>query len=243
MGMFVENLKKEVRLEYMRPEQVSNEKENAPYIYVPFGAIEWHGYHNVLGLDALKAHEQLVALASRTGGVVFPPVYFGAGGKHTSWDLTYIFKPEPMINLTFELLNKFDRQNYQKVILLSGHYPNKNQFLEPAIRKYRHNGGDIKILSIIENQIEGIKGDHAAKAETSFMLYLHPSTVNMELLNTEQHNDFGKTDEIINYMSSVYKDHPCFGIVGPDPRNNASVLLGEKYTENLLNFLENWLKS
>ncbi len=78
MARFTDALTREVRLERMRPEAVEAAKAAQPSIYVPFGSIEWHGYHNPGGLDAVKAHEQLVGLASRVGGVVYPPVFFGA---------------------------------------------------------------------------------------------------------------------------------------------------------------------
>jgi hypothetical protein len=42
-------------------------------------ALQWHGRHLPLGNDALKAHAILVKTAERSGGVVYPPVYFHEG--------------------------------------------------------------------------------------------------------------------------------------------------------------------
>ncbi len=64
MPVYTDNLEAEVRLEYMRPEQIDAARARQPTIYLPFGALEWHGYHNPVGLDGLKAHEQLVGLAA-----------------------------------------------------------------------------------------------------------------------------------------------------------------------------------
>ena len=71
MGIYTDHLNEEVRLECMRPEQIERAKARRPAIYLAFGSIEWHGYHNPVGLDALKAHEQLVGLAARCGGLVY----------------------------------------------------------------------------------------------------------------------------------------------------------------------------
>ncbi len=79
MGVYSNNLKTEVRLERMRPDQVSARKLSNPSIYIPFGSVEWHGIQNPVGLDTIKAHEQLVGLASRVGGVVYPSVFFWCG--------------------------------------------------------------------------------------------------------------------------------------------------------------------
>ncbi|MFC1452583.1 creatininase family protein [Verrucomicrobiota bacterium] len=241
MGVFTDALEKEVRLEYMRPEEVSSAKEQAPYIYVPFGSIEWHGYHNVLGLDAVKAHEQLVGLAARAGGIVYPAVFFGSGGGHLGWPSTFMFSPEPLITLVVELLKGFEADGYEKAILLSGHYPNRSRFLDSAIDEYRQSGGQMDVLALVENQAKDVGGDHAAKFETSFMLYLHPDTVDVERLNAGPTDDYGGADENINYMADEYRGHPCYGLAGIDPRPHASAAVGRKNTENLLAFLEEWL--
>lgn len=241
MGIFTDALTKEVRLEYMKPEEVSSAKEQAPYIYVPFGAIEWHGYHNILGLDGVKAHEQLVGLAARAGGVVYPAVYFGSGGGHLGWPSTFMVSPEPMIALVAELLRGFDTEGYQKVVLLSGHYPNRSQYIDAAVEEYRQSGGKMDILALVENQARDVGGDHAAKFETSFMLYLHPDKVDVERLNAGPHDDYGGADEIIDYMVDEYKGHPCYGLLGIDPRPHASAAIGQKGTENLIAFLAEWL--
>jgi creatinine amidohydrolase/Fe(II)-dependent formamide hydrolase-like protein len=79
------------------------------------------------------------------------------------------------------LLWGFERDGYEKAILLSGHYPNRSQYLDPALQRYKNDGGSMDVLALIENQIPNGQGDHASKYETSFMLYLHPETVDMQL--------------------------------------------------------------
>lgn len=242
MGIFTDALKKEVRLEYMKPEEVSCAKEQAPYIYIPFGSIEWHGYHNILGLDAVKAHEQLVGLAARAGGLVYPAVFFGSGGGHLDWPSTFMLSSEPLIILVKELLTGFERDGYKKVILLSGHYPNKVQFIDSAIKEYRKSGGQMEILALVENEVNGVGGDHAAKFETSFMMFLHPEKVDSGRLHEGSEDDYGGPDDVIDYMGDEYKGHPCYGLVGIDPRLHSSSDIGYKNTENLLSFLAQWLE-
>ena len=241
MGVYSDHLRAEVRLEYMRPDQVACVKRKNPFIYVPFGSIEWHGYQNAVGLDALKAHEQLVGLASRAGGIVYPPVFFGVGGGHLHWPSTLMVSKEPMTQLVTDLLCGFERDGYRKAILLSGHYPNRKEFLDAAIGAYRAAGGTLDILALVENEAPDVGGDHAAKFETSYMLYLHPETVNMERLKSDICEDVGGTDESRNWMDSQYKEHPCYGQVGIDPRAHASATVGQANTERLIQFLAQWL--
>lgn len=241
MATFSDSLQQEIRLEYMRPEDAAAARKHNPAIYVAFGSIEWHGYQNAVGLDALKAHEQLVGLAVRAGGVVYPPVYFGAGGGHTKWPSTFMVDKEPMIDLVAGLLHGFETDGYQKAILLSGHYPNRGDYLDAAITKYQDSGGGMKVLALVECEAPEVNGDHAAKFETSYMLYLHPKTVNMQRLDVEPRNDIGKPDERVNWMGDEYEGHPCYGLVGIDPRGHASSDVGRQNTERLITFLEKWL--
>ena len=63
MSAFSDDLISEVRLERMRPDTITAAKKINPSIYVPFGSVEWHGIQNPVGLDTIKAHEQLSPIA------------------------------------------------------------------------------------------------------------------------------------------------------------------------------------
>ncbi len=68
---------REVCYERMRPEQVRQARKACPVAYLPIGTIEWHGLHNPVGLDTLKAHALAVRCAQAGGGLVFPALYYG----------------------------------------------------------------------------------------------------------------------------------------------------------------------
>lgn len=240
MGIYIDKLGAEVRLERMRPNQIEQARSRRAAIYVAFGAVEWHGHHNPVGLDCLKAHEQLVGLATRCGGVVYPPVYFGAGGGHTEWPHSYMVSADPMVQIVAELLHGFQRDGYTQAILLSGHYPNRSQYLDGGLARYRQQGGAMAVLALVENQVPGVTGDHAAKYETSAMLYLDPETVDQGRLYAEM-GDPGGPEQIVNWMGDDFREHPCYGLVGIDPRPYASAQVGREMTEGLLDFLAAWL--
>ena len=243
MGIYSDHLQHEVRLERMRPEQIEAAKAQRSSIYVACGSVEWHGYHNPVGLDTLKAHEQIVGLAGRLGGVVYPPIFFGAGGGHTRWPSSFMVAAEPMIRVVADLLHGFERNGYRKAILLSGHYPNQREYILPAVTLYRVEGGVMDVLSLIENQAPGVAGDHAAKYETSFMLYLCPDLVDMDRLRSGRHAfaDITAADQVVNWMGEEFEGHPCYGLVGIDPRAYASAQVGQDNTERLLAHLAAWL--
>jgi len=241
MPRYTDTLTTEVRLERMRPEEVEAAKAAQPAIYVAFGSIEWHGYHNPVGLDTLKAHEQLVGLAARVGGVVYPPVFFGAGGGHTAWPSSFMVSAEPMIQLVTELLQGFERDGYRKAVLISGHYPNRPAYLDGARTAYTEAGGTMDVLALIENEVPGGHGDHAAKYETSYMLHLLPELVDLDRLHAGPEDDLTGPDEVVNWMTPEYEDHANYGLVGIDPRAHASAEVGREETERLLDHLAAWV--
>jgi len=244
MGVYSDDLQREVRMERMRPDQLSEAVAACPAVYVAFGSIEWHGRQNPVGLDAVKAHEWLVGLAERIGGVVYPPVFFGAGGGHTQWPWTVMTPAGPMRTLTSALLQGFERNGFQATVLLSGHYPNRTEYIDAAVDSYRKAGGKMAVLSLVENQIPEGKGDHAALYETSFMLWLHPETVDWDAVRSAPDaQDSSEGDSPQNWMGPEFRNHPCYGLVGIDPRGRATAEIGKAYSEKLLQYLADWVKA
>src|SRR2546430_8354419 len=65
-----------VQFEEMFPWELAQAIAEAPICYLPLGVLEWHGEHNVIGLDAIKAHAICIRAAQQSGGVVVPPLYW-----------------------------------------------------------------------------------------------------------------------------------------------------------------------
>ena len=240
MGVHTDGLKREVRMEWMRPAQLDEAMAQRAAVYVPFGSIEWHGRQNVVGLDALKAHEQLVGLAAQVGGVVYPPVYFGTGGCHDPFPHTFMVQPQAVQELVCQLLWQFEHKGFETAILISGHYPNKGEFMNPAVEAYKRAGGAMRVLSIVEVEIPDVVGDHAGKNETSWMMYLHPETVDMSTLDGEP-RDIGPADERGWWLGDECKDHPNYGIAGIDPRTHAAAEVGKDSCDRMIAALVKWL--
>lgn len=225
----------EVRLERLRPKQIEKAIGEMPAIYVPCGSIEWHGRQNPVGLDALKAQQQLMLLAGRIGGLVYPPIFLGAGGGHLEFQHTFMVAADPMISVMTDLLTGFERDGFKTAVLLSGHYPNKMQYFEKATEIYRRQGGSMRVIGLVESEVEDVGGDHAALYETSYMMHLIPELVGLsELAGRDE--DIGGLKERRNWMDPAHESHPCYGIVGIDPRR-ASANIGKVNTERLLSFL------
>ena len=67
----------EVRYERLRPSEIVSAREAHPVVYIPLGTLEWHGHHDPVGLDGLKAQALAIRCAEAGGGLVFPTLWFG----------------------------------------------------------------------------------------------------------------------------------------------------------------------
>lgn len=61
----------------LRPRELRERREQMPVAYLGLGILEWHGLHNPLGLDGVKANAIALHLAEQLGGVVLPPLFWG----------------------------------------------------------------------------------------------------------------------------------------------------------------------
>jgi creatinine amidohydrolase len=62
---------------HARPKELVAASTKLPVAYLPLGILEWHGWHNPLGLDGVKAETVLAHMAAKFGGVVMPAQYWG----------------------------------------------------------------------------------------------------------------------------------------------------------------------
>jgi creatinine amidohydrolase len=201
-------LPREVQMQFMRPGQLEAAARRFPVVYVPFGLIEWHGRHLPLGNDAIKAHGILVKCAEKFGGVVYPPVYFHAGFPREHL--------EPVLTTLFQRLK---RTGFRVILGVSGHNVREQiEMIEKALTSVVADG-TVQGMGLWEITLS--KGpesatDHAAKWETSNMMFFYPDLVDMAELGDGPMNLDMK---------------PPSGIGGQDPRKYASAQVGRRNVE------------
>lgn len=205
----------EVRWERLRPREMERRFNELPVVYVPFGSLEWHGYHNPLGLDTIKAHALCLRSAERYGGVVTPPTYWPIGGMPHPW--TVRMSEDLVHQLAVSIFGQMAHVGFKVVIAVTGHYGIEQVYhIKKAALEVMYQTG-LSIYALPEYETvadEGYRGDHAAKWETSLTQYLFPELVNME--------------------EAEPPHEPMDGIGGEDPRVHASKELGERISELII---------
>jgi creatinine amidohydrolase len=195
-------------MQFMRPGQLEAAARRFPVVYVPFGLIEWHGRHLPLGNDALKAHAILVKCAEQFGGVVYPSIYLHAG-----------FDQEYLVPALSDLFRRLKGSGFRVIIGVSGHNVQGqidmvNRALVPVVADGTVAG--IGLWEITLSRGDESNTDHAAKWETSNMMFFYPDRVDMSALG----------DGPLNLDMK-----PPSGIGGLDPREHASPQVGERNVE------------
>jgi len=196
-----EPIPEEARALYLRPGELLAIQDACPVAFQPLGTLEWHGRHNPIGCDSIKAERLCIEAAKRFGGVVMPAIHFSndayrdqGKGQGMGMDAAAGFQlPGSFYTIDVALLREFllnACQNYlargfKLVVIVSGHNPGLQQnMLDEICYMMKEDEGREPVAFTMEYTVipEGHPrrhSDHAAGYETSMMLHLAPNRVNM----------------------------------------------------------------
>ena len=227
-----------VRYHEMLPHEIVARRRRFPAAFIGLGGLEWHGEHLAVGNDALKAEKLCELAAARSGGFAFPTVWYGEPRTESLLDATVDddgrvkakmkfkkrkFTPEGFgksneeqiafyKELLYHTLMQMHQLEMKAVCFLCGHYP-LHGWAVPAVERFNSTVKGTRAFAGIEfhypPKSKHVGGDHAAKWETSYLWYLRPDCVDMSVF-------LGRDEE------------PLLGVHGIDPRKEASVEIGRK---------------
>lgn len=224
--------------EYLRPGQVKARREEAPIAYIVAGSLEWHGVHNPLGTDSLKAHGICCEAALRYGGIVLPPFYQGLLG-YTNWGppgwqgYTLSFNEAGMLDAALlGIARALVFGGWKVLVGVTGHdVADQRDALARAIRSATE-GHSATGFAVMEGELHvrdaeiPIGMDHAGAWETSCMMYLHPELVDLQQLRKAPLS----AEEDLDM-------HGPEGIGGKNPLRYASAELGRRIVERMADLI------
>jgi len=221
----------EVCYELLRPEQAIARRKAYPLAYLPVGIIEFHGFHNPLGLDGLQVHGVCVRAAKKGGGVVFPVPWYGenravhlaevnAPGRKAIAEAMEL-PPENFQEgymggktataqalfyqeLLYHIFYQIRSLGFDAIYVLVGHGPLR-PYVALAAEVFERARGVKMDFSFTTELVDGVEQDHAGRVETGTMMTLRPDLVDLSALP-----DCDKSELV--------------GIDGPDPREGSEEL-------------------
>ncbi len=213
------DLPESVQMQFMRPAQLEAAARAFPVVYVPFGLIEWHGRHLPLGNDALKAHGILVKCAEKHGGVVYPPVYFPHADYNQGKAELAKGDREWKLAMLTALFGQLKQTGFRVIIGVSGHnIQTQIELINEALKSVTADGtvAGVGLWEMSLSRCAESDSDHAAKWETSNMMFFYPGLVDLGQLGSGP-------------LAPNMK--PPDGIGGLDPREHASAAVGGRNVE------------
>ncbi len=185
-----------------------------PVIFVPCGALEQHGPHLPLGVDALLSTRLAVEVAGRVGGLVAPALSYGyksmpksGGGPH--FPGTTNLDGATLSGLVRDVIRELARHGARRLCLLDGHYENQwflTEGIDLALREVGAAGvrvmrfeywdfvSDDTLARVFPDGFPGVALEHAAVMETSLMLHWYPAMVRQDLIPDNPAADFPPYD-------------------------------------------------
>jgi len=227
----------DVRYELLRPGQVKALRRAAAIAYVPAGSLEWHGFQNPLGTDALKAHAICCEAAMRHGGVVLPPFYQGLLGRDNwgppGWQgFTLSFNEASMFEAAMlGIARALIFGGWKVIVGVTGHdvaeqRDGMQRAIDAAVAEAPEKNATG--FAVMEGQLHSpdddlpLSMDHAGAWETSCMMYAHAEKVDLNTLRKRK-----LSDEENLKMSGPE------GIGGKNPLKYASAELGRRIIERM----------
>ena len=157
----------------------------------PVGAIEQHGPHLPVGVDAIIAEaiatRALEQLSAEVPALLLPTSKIGKSNEHIDFPGTLTFSAETLTRMWFETGQSVARAGLRKIVFVNAH-GGQPQVMEIVARELRvaekmmavttgwwHVSGQHAAVPDHEKK----HGIHAGMVETSMMLALAPDTVDM----------------------------------------------------------------
>jgi creatinine amidohydrolase len=208
------------QIERLRPDQIEAALAERSLIYLPLGTIEWHCYHLPVGLDALTAHGLCLAAAEKTGGLVWPVLYYGTGGGHGAFPWTVMMPTGDEIEVLLRFtLRRLSQLGVAQVVLFSGHFADEQLALIDSLAADWNNQGHsphLRSLSVNQADIANFPPDHAGLFETTLLQGIDASLVEIARLGAG-------ADDKDRFDAGT----ALWGIVGADPRQTPPLSAGE----------------
>ncbi len=196
---------REVRLQWLRPEEIAAERERVSIVYLPIGPLEWHGPHLPLGTDPLQAEQTAIGLAEKVGGVVHPTLFIGTererapellrdlGFNGDEWIVgmdfpanrvrSYYYAEDAFAVMVRFTLEQLAAQRYALIVVVNGHgATNQIHQLQRLAAEFTQRGPARVIYTFdLDAEVDDDAG-HATITETAALLALNPDRVDLDRL-------------------------------------------------------------
>ena len=155
------------------------------------GSTEYHRQHLPYGTDTLVSEHIATEVSKQVKGMLMlPPIPYGMSAHYSEFPLAISLRTETLMHVLFEIFDSLRKHGINRLLIVNGHDGNIPA-IEAATNEYRTHHPEFKILVLSswwvtagvlvpEGTFEVWNGlGHAGEGETSMMLRVDPSLVDM----------------------------------------------------------------
>jgi creatinine amidohydrolase len=230
---------RQLNLELMTFEEVSAALATGnSTVLVPCGAVEQHGPHLPLCMDADHAEALAVEIARRLGGtLIAPTIKVGCSAHHLAFPGTISLRPATFEAICADYCASLAGHGFKQILLYSGHIGNFPIFKDMLPRLRQAVSEDVEIdaytdsIAWIETWRAAVRtaggdpaavGGHADIAETSLMMAIRPESVRTDRFEAGYLGTL--TEQQLNAMwANGIKSVTANGIIGSPIGSNVKI--------------------
>jgi creatinine amidohydrolase len=158
-------------------------------IIIPVGSTEEHGPQNPLGTDFLIARGLAKAIGEKAGALVAPAIPIGNAEGLLAFPGTFSIDPAILQDLIYEICEGFIHHGARRFFFVNGHGGNNAPIRQASwelYRKYNIFAASSEWWQLMPKISQYQAHDHGGKFETSMMMAIDDSIVDLTQANTKQ---------------------------------------------------------
>lgn len=241
----------QVRLELMSFEDVSAALARGySTVLIPCGAVEQHGPHLPLCMDADHADALAEEVACSLGGtLIAPTIKVSCSAHHLVFPGTISLRPETFESICLDYCTSLAKHGFTRILLFSGHIGNFPIFKTMLLRLRQAVPSGVEIDAFSDSTVwidtwrkavEAAGGDphavggHADIAETSLMMVIRPESVRLDRFEVG-HLGALSEEQLHSMWKNGIKSVTHNGIIGSPIGSTAKI--GERCLEAIADLL------
>lgn len=207
---------------------------DCPLAFFTIAPVEDHGAHNALAVDMAPMYEVALAVAEKTGGIVFPQIPFGLAGafpsrtheqirsgKDNMYFPSMFVSRELVRQIHEEIFEGMARIGFKGCMALGGHGPN---IIALDVFRKEHDGAVGAMRMLTPNWPALLRPSelfqecarkcpqamaHSGVIETALMMYLRPEQVDLS--------------KVMNVLNAPYASQTTLYLKPKDPASNRNI--------------------